>query len=118
MCTTLEISITPNQLRVSTSFDSEVMEPNVVQNLLELFHHVLNQLDDAGLRLLLSEIETTIPQELAQYAIATTDSPVQSKHGADEKTAATKEPNPQPMSDTECQIQKVWDPLEICMSLR
>lgn len=96
------------------------MEPNVVQNLVDLFHHLLNQLDEAAPRQLLSDIERTIPQELAQYAIATTDLPVQSKHGADEKTAATKEPNPQPTSDTERQMQKkkVLDPLEIRMSLR
>ncbi|KAF1733526.1 Nonribosomal peptide synthetase dtxS1 [Beauveria bassiana] len=104
---TLEIFVAPNQLRVLTSFDSKVMEPNAVQKLLELFHHVLNQLDDATPRQLLSDIKTTIPHNLSQYAITTTDSPVEAEHGIKEY-AATREPNSQPMSETERQMQKVW----------
>ncbi|OAA46747.1 Amino acid adenylation [Beauveria brongniartii RCEF 3172] len=104
---TLEIFVAPNQLRVSTSFDSKVMEPHAVQTLLELFHHVLNRLDDAAPRQLLSDIKTVVPHNLAQYAIATTKSPVEAEPGIEEY-AATQEPNPQPMSETERQMQKVW----------
>ncbi|KAM0668691.1 hypothetical protein ACQRIU_002253 [Beauveria bassiana] len=104
---TLEIFIAPSQLRVLTTFDSKVMEPNAVQKLLELFHHVLNQFDDAAPRQLLSDIKTTIPHNLAQYAIATTESLVEAENGIKEY-AATQEPNSQPMSETERQMQKVW----------
>ncbi|KAM3436784.1 hypothetical protein NHJ13734_004926 [Beauveria thailandica] len=104
---TLEIFVAANQLRVLTSFDSKIMEPHAVQTLLELFHHVLNRLDDAAPRQLLSDIKTIIPHNLAQYAMATAKSPVEAQLGVKED-AAKQEPNPQPMSETERQMQKVW----------
>lgn len=105
---TLEVFITPQQLKVVTSFDSEVIEPNAVQKLLELFHHVLVQLDNAAPRHLLSDIETLIPHDLAHYAITTTKSPVRVDNGGDKVKTAIQEPNLQPMSETERQLQNVW----------
>ncbi|KAM3538045.1 hypothetical protein ARSEF1564_009034 [Beauveria bassiana] len=102
---TLEIFIAPSQLRVLTTFDSKVIEPNAVQKLLELFHRVLNQLDNAAPRQLLSDIKTTIPHNLAQYAITTTESLVEAENSIKEY-AATQAPNSQPMSETELQMQK------------
>lgn len=105
---TLEMFVCPSQIRVLASFYSEVLEPTVLQTLLELFHQVLNQLDDAAPHLLLSKIGTVIPRDMAQYTITATGAALEAKNDIDAKSAAMQEPNSQPMSETERHMQKIW----------
>lgn len=62
----LVVQLSADKVSVSASFDSRMIEPWLVDKLLRRLGHVVSQLDRANPELLLSEVETVMPEDLEQ----------------------------------------------------
>ncbi|KAJ5307881.1 nonribosomal peptide synthase [Penicillium atrosanguineum] len=62
----LVVQLSEDEARISASFDSRMIDPWLVGKLLKRLGYVVSQLDRASPELLLSEVETTTPEDLEQ----------------------------------------------------